>query len=144
MGGICNLLNSFIYREEVTRITQVSRNFLFMSALIHGKLAKFAVAGSYCEHWIKRWKPIKSICNFEVAMISTATVNQIKALRCSSTPRLGLPSKKGRFTVRSRIAIVQEYPGRVYHFIYRVTIQVVPNLPLTSKLKLRFSIWASY
>ena len=28
--------------------------------------------------------------------------------------------------------------------IYRVTIQVASNLPLTSKQKLRFSTWASY
>ena len=27
---------------------------------------------------------------------------------------------------------------------YRGTIQVVPNLPLTSKQRLRFSTWASY
>ena len=29
-------------------------------------------------------------------------------------------------------------------YIYRVTIHVVPNLPLTPKQRLRFSIWASY
>ena len=31
-----------------------------------------------------------------------------------------------------------------FGFVYRVTIQVVPNLPLTSKHKLCFSTWASY
>ena len=29
-------------------------------------------------------------------------------------------------------------------YYYRVTIQVVSNLPLTSKLRLRFDTWASY